>query len=1092
MSYLDRKDLLSADLMSRSITKEGSIKYYNTDKNVANIYMKLMATSSDGVQKEVAVDEASNYTVKIDVIKPKTNQIRTVPGVLSTDLTDETCAIWKFELGEDFTNQIGEVICQTYIKNSTQNLTMKYFAYTVEADKLTGLNSEIVTDPDLPILKQLIKEVKETAQTVNNIDDVNITDTKTFSNKKIDEKFTNVDVQFNTIVQEKADKATTTNIQTQVDNIEFNKATKQEVEVERQRINSFTTLTTGSTTGDAELIDGRIGADGNTYANIGNAIRTQIGDLNDINDIINNKIFDDVYFTNWYNKNAQINITKNTINFVDSTTCISTADSLVNSDNFPKGTTITYEVAYGYKVNIYVVNKGNGQVVGKYTEKTANKVFTSTSDNLKVHATLFKSDGSTITISECNNLTTIISTPIKNTISQLEKDILTLKKEHFILEKSKPITPYYLTWTGFNNYFTTIDNIRYYTGHADEGYNNGSIRYAFFESDIYGGKISITMDTTKISKANFTFVFIDKNEKMAKTVFSDAYMDDINGEFSVVTDAMYDKMNYYYNFRYLKLNGNLDVVVPKNHRALVIIELVTCVGNSVNTTDDTTKRTSSAIAIHDNSAITVTAYADTQKYETSTDLSLGGTMVKPLDAFLSFGLNSEVANWLWSAKESWMTAWNGSTKKIPIIVVSDVHGTWQQGEPIFKYLSHIVPWDNVSKFINLGDAVFNNTKYNTDGSEEVYNTMKAVLDGIPKEKQMNILGNHDVFKLESPTWISDMDITNLYFTNPGAKYFNDATGDFVLYDNRFNVKYVCVNGWEFVDTRTYANTSDQIDSIIKELERNDGYDIIFISHCPLAIEKQKSNVIRTTQRDYAFDSYNWAVWEKNDNLAVELWNGIANKQAGTVLDSYGNPHSFDFTNLDGNVLCGLHGHTHTNGWYHVGQSGTGVLDILFKNMYFDINSDACIDSLYNYTSKSGAVAYMANSYTVTFALIDRKNSDVEIWNVSGASKGNGEIYGLNHWKAPFTYTPSTTLNLSSNSENKFVGDEIILTATIDSTSEAVVWKSSDETILKVWADYLDGNIGTTAKVYCINTGTATITAINESGTVVASCNVTVS
>ena len=161
MSYLDRKGLLSADLMTRSISKEGSIKYYNSDKNVANIYMKLMAESSDGVQKEVAVDEASNYTVKIDVIKPKTNQIRTVPGVLSTDLTDETCAIWKFELGEDFTNQIGEVICQTYIKNSTQNLTMRYFAYTVESDKLTGLNSEIVTDPDLPILKELIKKVED-------------------------------------------------------------------------------------------------------------------------------------------------------------------------------------------------------------------------------------------------------------------------------------------------------------------------------------------------------------------------------------------------------------------------------------------------------------------------------------------------------------------------------------------------------------------------------------------------------------------------------------------------------------------------------------------------------------------------------------------------------------------------------------------------------------------------------------------------------------------------------------------------------------------------------------------------------------------
>ncbi|HBI92661.1 MAG TPA: hypothetical protein DDY58_09620, partial [Terrisporobacter glycolicus] len=259
MSYLDRRDLLSADLMTRSISKEGSIKYYNSDKNVANIYMKLMAESPDGAQKEVSVDEASNYTVTIDAIKSKTNQIRTVPGVLSNDLTDETCAIWKFELGEDLTNQIGEVICQTYVKNTTQNLTMRYFAYTVEADKLTGLNSEIVTDPDLPILKELIKEVQETAQTVNNIDNVNVSDTKTYSNKKIEEKFSGVDAQFNTIEQKKADKT--------------------EVDIERKRLDNII-ANSNSTEGNSELVDIRIGADGTVYDCAGKAVREQFSNNN--------------------------------------------------------------------------------------------------------------------------------------------------------------------------------------------------------------------------------------------------------------------------------------------------------------------------------------------------------------------------------------------------------------------------------------------------------------------------------------------------------------------------------------------------------------------------------------------------------------------------------------------------------------------------------------------------------------------------------------------------------------------------------------------------------------------------------------------
>ena len=63
------------------------------------------------------------------------------------------------------------------------------------------------------------------------------------------------------------------------------KASQSDLEVERNRINSLTTLASGSTTGDAELIDGRIGADGVTYSNIGTAIRTQCGNLNNLLDI---------------------------------------------------------------------------------------------------------------------------------------------------------------------------------------------------------------------------------------------------------------------------------------------------------------------------------------------------------------------------------------------------------------------------------------------------------------------------------------------------------------------------------------------------------------------------------------------------------------------------------------------------------------------------------------------------------------------------------------------------------------------------------------------------------------------------------------
>ena len=77
------------------------------------------------------------------------------------------------------------------------------------------------------------------------------------------------------------------------------KASKNELDIERKRINSFTSLTEGSTTGDAELIDGRIGADGFIYDNIGGAIRIQLNNIN--NEKVNKT---DLYIFNMLNPNT--------------------------------------------------------------------------------------------------------------------------------------------------------------------------------------------------------------------------------------------------------------------------------------------------------------------------------------------------------------------------------------------------------------------------------------------------------------------------------------------------------------------------------------------------------------------------------------------------------------------------------------------------------------------------------------------------------------------------------------------------------------------------------------------------------------------
>lgn len=76
------------------------------------------------------------------------------------------------------------------------------------------------------------------------------------------------------------------------------KASKIELAKESARIDVFTSLTEGSTTGDAELIDGRIATNGLTYKNIGSAIREQIeildSQMNNYNTLLDYKKLDNL------------------------------------------------------------------------------------------------------------------------------------------------------------------------------------------------------------------------------------------------------------------------------------------------------------------------------------------------------------------------------------------------------------------------------------------------------------------------------------------------------------------------------------------------------------------------------------------------------------------------------------------------------------------------------------------------------------------------------------------------------------------------------------------------------------------------------
>ena len=70
------------------------------------------------------------------------------------------------------------------------------------------------------------------------------------------------------------------------------KASKNELSVERERINNLAKLEVGSTSGDAELIDGRVGSSGFVGTNIGDSFRNEIKPLNNEFVLLSNCIID--------------------------------------------------------------------------------------------------------------------------------------------------------------------------------------------------------------------------------------------------------------------------------------------------------------------------------------------------------------------------------------------------------------------------------------------------------------------------------------------------------------------------------------------------------------------------------------------------------------------------------------------------------------------------------------------------------------------------------------------------------------------------------------------------------------------------------
>lgn len=316
-----------------------------------------------------------------------------------------------------------------------------------------------------------------------------------------------------------------------------------------------------------------------------------------------------------------------------------------------------------------------------------------------------------------------------------------------------------------------------------------------------------------------------------------------------------------------------------------------------------------------------------------------------------------------SARNEWIAEAREDSSIVPLIVHTDQHGRLTANNTLFPYLAKAVSWEEMSACIGLGDA--------SNYSVPAFQNMETCLSVIPKDKQINIWGNHDTwYGSANDNILQEEHLTalNTYFDNSaynGNHKYNDYGIEYMIDEER-KIKYVVIGGWEYDHNlggySHYNIGKDSMDYIVQMLSAKDEYDIVVLSHI------QPFNNQTTSSWTYppaeggsqgGSGGMEWnvgAVVNRSETTLDQMLIDRQNKASGTVKDSYGNVHSYDFTNCTSNILCCFAGHEHCD-----------------KYMWQNNNIPVYLYDAYAY-----------DKHPFYFVNIDRTKEQLNIWKVDDA------------------------------------------------------------------------------------------------------------
>lgn len=164
MSILNEDYFIDIYINTRQsiIKSHNKITMYNTDKNIATFKVGLFKEKCVPIE----IKDCRKFKVILTILRCETNSVIEITGELDTN-TDY--GVYLFKIPEDYLNRIGLYKCEITIVNGEESLTFNYFEYVIEESMVTDLNEEIESNPDLPILKQLIEKVETLIQEVEQL-----------------------------------------------------------------------------------------------------------------------------------------------------------------------------------------------------------------------------------------------------------------------------------------------------------------------------------------------------------------------------------------------------------------------------------------------------------------------------------------------------------------------------------------------------------------------------------------------------------------------------------------------------------------------------------------------------------------------------------------------------------------------------------------------------------------------------------------------------------------------------------------------------------------------------------------------------------